>query len=367
MRTTVGILALCCTATLALAQVDGVNIPDIHGGSPLIVTQTNPTSYGNDTDPSQDPGCGDPCNSGNEMNRMWVDDDGTNLRVSITGNLQYNGNCYILFFDTQSGGQALINSDPGFDEGPPYAMNGLHNSTFDSGFEPDYAMAFDCFAGNIYVTWYTLENGVCACVFEGNKAYQGQGFVASGNGDLDINPDLKVAMDNGNIVGVLGTGDGGGLGDPTDATTGMEALIPLTMIGSPAGGTEIRIWAMLKSGSGDGYISNQALPPYDGLGDEINGVGNPGDPFTRPGYHFDTDPLFDGQQWASYTLSGAACVPCDTNCDGSVNGFDIDPLVTLLTGGGSPCSPCAGDVNGDGSVNGFDVDGFVAALSGGGC
>ncbi|MCG3126935.1 MAG: hypothetical protein CHACPFDD_01790 [Phycisphaerae bacterium] len=63
----------------------------------------------------------------------------------------------------------------------------------------------------------------------------------------------------------------------------------------------------------------------------------------------------------------SACNPCDTNCDGSVNGFDIDPLVELLTGGGTPCSSCAGDVNADGSVNGFDVDGFVAALSGGSC
>ncbi|MCG3126987.1 MAG: hypothetical protein CHACPFDD_01843 [Phycisphaerae bacterium] len=65
--------------------------------------------------------------------------------------------------------------------------------------------------------------------------------------------------------------------------------------------------------------------------------------------------------------TASSCVPCDTNCDGSVNGFDIDPLVELLTGSGTPCSPCAGDVNGDGSVNGFDIDGFVAALTGGGC
>ncbi|MCG3129196.1 MAG: 1,4-alpha-glucan branching enzyme GlgB [Phycisphaerae bacterium] len=61
------------------------------------------------------------------------------------------------------------------------------------------------------------------------------------------------------------------------------------------------------------------------------------------------------------------CVPCDANCDGSVNGFDVDPFVGLLTGGGTPCSPCAGDVNGDGSVNGFDIDGLVSALTGGGC
>ncbi|MCG3129199.1 MAG: Serine/threonine-protein kinase PknD [Phycisphaerae bacterium] len=63
----------------------------------------------------------------------------------------------------------------------------------------------------------------------------------------------------------------------------------------------------------------------------------------------------------------AFCISCDANCDGSVNGFDVDPFVDLLTGGGTPCSPCAGDVNGDGSVNGFDIDGLVNALTGGGC
>lgn len=64
---------------------------------------------------------------------------------------------------------------------------------------------------------------------------------------------------------------------------------------------------------------------------------------------------------------GVTCVPCDVNCDGSVNGFDIDPFVGLLSGSGSPCAPCAGDVNNDGSVNGFDIDPFVAALSGDPC
>ncbi|MCG3126572.1 MAG: hypothetical protein CHACPFDD_01419 [Phycisphaerae bacterium] len=69
-------------------------------------------------------------------------------------------------------------------------------------------------------------------------------------------------------------------------------------------------------------------------------------------------------------LSGevvADCVPCDTNCDGSINGFDVDTFVALLAGSGTPCQPCAGDVNGDGSVNGFDIDEFVAALTGGPC
>ncbi|MCG3127292.1 MAG: hypothetical protein CHACPFDD_02150 [Phycisphaerae bacterium] len=78
--------------------------------------------------------------------------------------------------------------------------------------------------------------------------------------------------------------------------------------------------------------------------------------------------VFFNNAGSSFTVTApAACVPCDTNCDGSVNGFDIDNLVGLLSGSVAPCSPCAGDVNDDGSVNGFDIDGFVDALAGGGC
>lgn len=69
-------------------------------------------------------------------------------------------------------------------------------------------------------------------------------------------------------------------------------------------------------------------------------------------------------------IAGAPCngfAPCDTNCDGSVNGFDVDSFVGLLTGAGTACAPCSGDVNDDGSVNGFDVEPFVDALTGTGC
>ncbi|MCG3125367.1 MAG: hypothetical protein CHACPFDD_00185 [Phycisphaerae bacterium] len=58
------------------------------------------------------------------------------------------------------------------------------------------------------------------------------------------------------------------------------------------------------------------------------------------------------------------CEPCDANCDGSINGFDVEDFVAALSGSGSGCSPCQGDVNGDGSVNGFDIDGFVQCLTG---
>ncbi|MCG3125305.1 MAG: hypothetical protein CHACPFDD_00123 [Phycisphaerae bacterium] len=56
----------------------------------------------------------------------------------------------------------------------------------------------------------------------------------------------------------------------------------------------------------------------------------------------------------------------DMNCDGSINGFDIDEFVAALTDPGSytGCDITRGDINGDGSINGFDIDQFVAILGG---
>jgi subtilisin-like proprotein convertase family protein len=62
--------------------------------------------------------------------------------------------------------------------------------------------------------------------------------------------------------------------------------------------------------------------------------------------------------------------PADSNCDGSVNAFDIDPFVMALTAGDQwsatyPCEyMCANDINCDGAVNTFDIDPFVLCLTG---
>lgn len=64
---------------------------------------------------------------------------------------------------------------------------------------------------------------------------------------------------------------------------------------------------------------------------------------------------------------GAAFAPCDANCDGSLNAFDIQPFRELLIGSGSPCAAGTGDVNRDGSVNAQDIQPFRDALLVGGC
>jgi hypothetical protein len=61
----------------------------------------------------------------------------------------------------------------------------------------------------------------------------------------------------------------------------------------------------------------------------------------------------------------------DLNCDGVVNGYDIDPFVVALTDEAAyheqyPCCNYGNaDCNFDGEVNGYDIDAFVTILTGG--
>ncbi|MBU0637536.1 MAG: hypothetical protein KKB50_01625 [Planctomycetes bacterium] len=60
----------------------------------------------------------------------------------------------------------------------------------------------------------------------------------------------------------------------------------------------------------------------------------------------------------------------DLDCDGLINGFDIDPFVLALLGPDyydpvyPDCYYMLADINGDGDVNGFDIDPFVDLLIG---
>jgi hypothetical protein len=64
-------------------------------------------------------------------------------------------------------------------------------------------------------------------------------------------------------------------------------------------------------------------------------------------------------------LTGGGCDPCDTNCDGIVDAFDIEPFIDVLVNPNPmPCSPCAGDANGDNVIDAFDIEPFIACLLG---
>jgi hypothetical protein len=57
---------------------------------------------------------------------------------------------------------------------------------------------------------------------------------------------------------------------------------------------------------------------------------------------------------------GGGCHRADTNCDGLVDAFDIEPFIYAL--GGQPCAHCAGDINGDGVLDAFDIEPFIDCL-----
>jgi len=84
---------------------------------------------------------------------------------------------------------------------------------------------------------------------------------------------------------------------------------------------------------------------------------------------------FGGQQYSFWdesdaTFAVAGQVPGDLNCDGDIDGFDIQPFVLALTDPDAyalaypDCNLMNADCNGDGSVDGFDIQPFVALLTG---
>lgn len=83
--------------------------------------------------------------------------------------------------------------------------------------------------------------------------------------------DLRMALNNSNVVGVRGSGGPfdlvPGEDDPENVTTGIEFSIPLSAIGNPTG--DIRIAAMINGGNHD-FLSNQVagvgIVNFDGPG-----------------------------------------------------------------------------------------------------
>ena len=115
-------------------------------------------------------------------------------------------------------------------------------------------------------------------------------------------------------------------------------------------------WSNLGAGLGDSRAVVSGVATYDdgtGLGIFFGGTFETAGNFTARGI----------AKWG--------CVRGDLNCDGVLNGGDIDPFFLAL---GDPaayqaafpsCNIQLGDMNGDRRVNAADIDPFFAALGGG--
>ncbi|MCG3128544.1 MAG: hypothetical protein CHACPFDD_03433 [Phycisphaerae bacterium] len=139
-----------------------------------------------------------------------------------------------------------------------------------------------------------------------------------------------------------------GAGVSTQAATGgnggvLEGTIDLA---AELGGLPSEVWlafAPYVTADGGVLVSGSQVPA------SVNGNAN-----------------VDASEYARFVIR----VLGDLNCDGSVNGFDVDAFVLALSDPAGyadafpDCDASLADTNGDGSVNGFDVDGFVGLLGG---
>jgi hypothetical protein len=136
-------------------------------------------------------------------------------------------------------------------------------------------------------------------------------FVSAANRNMENEIDLRMALNNSNAAGVEG-GQGApwdATGDAAAVTTGIEFSIPLSEIGNPAAGTQIRITAFVSSSDHD-YAANQ----FSGVGilqGNPGGNGTGGDTGDMQGVILD-DTLpggFLGLQYVSVQVPSVAAVP----------------------------------------------------------
>lgn len=251
-----------CSAAFALPEING-NMNDADYGTPFG-TQLNATGFGNSN-------LGLPTwSNGSEIDALFMAASGNDLYVGLAGNMESNYNAFVLFFDAQPGGQNQL-----LDGQPTNDFNFLGNMagngaglTFDAGFDAD-----------IVINFKGGDNGSGAYQMVGNYFVVGgasgfpqpsgwMGFHDNsagvfGGGDADYG--VTAIVDNSNIAGVGDNGgnawNSGGLDNGAGVLTGLEAKIPLSLLGPDA--CDVKMMAVLTGAGGD-FFSNQMIPSLDG-------------------------------------------------------------------------------------------------------
>ena len=246
------IAALAVMAGPVNAQVvlDGSIAGDGYGGPAAV--QTVQTQFGDNF---------------SELNAAYGFTSGGNLHLTLTGNLENNFNKLNIFIDSVAGGQNMIDAATNpTNDGWAAQYDGF---MFDNNFAADYLIIarngnfggprFDLdfnSVGNTSVVETTND------IFGGSFAGSNAAVGASGIG---------VGFDNSNTAGILGGTGAANSAAAIAVQTGLELVIPLSAIGSPAIGDTILISAQV-NGSNHDFLSNQFL------GGLQQGTGNLGGP-----------------------------------------------------------------------------------------
>jgi len=221
----------------AVITVDGTKDADY--GNPLSVQAVTSNWGGNNT-----------------LASLSAVQQGSALYVFLAGRPQ--GNAFILFIDSKPGGIPFVPNNLIASGGDEYCINNLGTSssagmTFESGFQPDYAIRIYGDGGGGTGAWanlYVLTAG-SARVYLGN----------SGSEDAMGAPVIKLRTSWQNVT------------DVTTADQGSEIQLNMAQLGVPSGtGQTVRMMAILING-GSNYASNQVLGSLPvGSGDLGGGI-----------------------------------------------------------------------------------------------
>lgn len=250
---------------------------------------------------------------GSELDELFLQNDATNLYIGFTGNLEGNGNAFIIFLDTVPGGSPVLATGIGRTLGWPVPLsgtssipgqNGVEGDILNAAFGPEYAIVVD-------------RQGA---FFQTAKLVDLNDFVNPPT-DIPFATNFTIAPNtfvgnNDNVDGVNNLSSD----DPAQqainaatATTGLQFAIDRTSIGSPADGTAIGVSVILVGGTG--YWSNQALPGLGGGLDNLSATMEPVDAATA------------GHTFAAYTLSAVPAAPAT---------YDGTAIPTAMAGGPNP-------------------------------
>lgn len=236
------IFSLTAAASVALVGgasaavvLDGALGSDTYGAA-LYTNTDSPTGFGDNS--NADPVFA----NGSEIDQVFGTFDGGNLNLLVAGNLETNFNRLVVFVDSISGGQNVIDGSTTDTSSGGGLINDYNGLTFDAGFEADFMLVYN--GGNDPIEAFSdfVSIGDTGSFVGGSGAGN---TVINGSGAF---AGLGIDLNNSNILGVT---DAATVGSDL-VTTGVEFVVPVSLIGDPTG--EVKITAFV---AGGGFLSNQ--------------------------------------------------------------------------------------------------------------
>lgn len=233
-------LILSTAASHAGVTVDGTR--NVGEGYVLLANQATVSNW---TDGGQE-----------ALANIYAVQDGNDLAVQLAARVQNRG--IILFIDSRAGGRTFIPNNLINYGGEENNINNLgtdsaNGMTFETGFEPDYAIRIYGDGGTgAFVNTYNLNAGT---------------RTDAGNaGAADISSTFISVMRAYN----LGSGTNVNSADYSVANEGVEMKLNLAALGVPSGNQTVKLMAVLVNGDST-YGSNQVLASRTSTTTDIGG------------------------------------------------------------------------------------------------